>query len=219
MAKAFLRLTLWLGLVLFIAGIFFGAAVLIIGLIMVLVAIGIASSPDGVLRADQVIDTWAALIEKANGKAEEVVGHVNDLLKESKAPSLLVGKKSIAPSWMKGVVGKNRDFLVVTDGRSSRLEPYQIFMNARDYGENLDTSWYLTYRPTTGQIIMSLFFGKSGFIPKSLSDLDIFDQQDLRAYVTNAHKCMEKAVEKIMFDNGQDPSKIDWKSKGFLGVS
>jgi hypothetical protein len=50
-------------------------------------------------------------------------------------------------------------------------------------------------------------------------DLDLFDEQDLRAYVTNAHHCLLEAVNKLMLDLNQDPSKIDRKSRGFLGIS
>lgn len=218
MGKIFLRLMAWLGLVLTVVGLLVSTVMLVIGLFLIVLAVVTATMPDAALRRDQVIDTWGALIEKANGKDKEVTDRLDALLKESKAPSLSIMKKSIAPSWMKGMRGKTRDFIVVTDKRSPKLEPYQIFINARDYGDNLDVAWYLTYRPTMWQVIGSLFW-PSGSVPKSLGDLDIFDQQDLTAYATNAHKCMEKAVEKIMMDAGQDPSKVDWKSKGFLGIS
>lgn len=49
-------------------------------------------------------------------------------------------------------------------------------------------------------------------------EVDIFDQQDLRAYVTVTHHCLLKAVESLMKDLGQDFSKIERKSKGFLEV-
>jgi hypothetical protein len=76
----------------------------------------------------------------------------------------------------------------------------------------------MTYRPTFWQIILSLF-PYVNVIPKVLSNLDLFDQQDLRAYGTNAHHCLLKAVEKLMINLHQDPSKIDRKSRGFLGIS
>ena len=51
-----------------------------------------------------------------------------------------------------------------------------------------------------------------------LMEVDIFDQQDLCAYVTVTHHCLLKAVENLMKDLGQDLSKIERKSKGFLEV-
>ena len=98
------------------------------------------------------------------------------------------------------------------------MVPYQIYVNARDYGNNLDVSWYLTFRPTWWQAFLSLIPFVS-MIPKTLSDLDLFDQQDLTAFATNAHHCLLKTVEKLMASLNQDSSKIDRKSRGFLGIS
>ena len=52
-----------------------------------------------------------------------------------------------------------------------------------------------------------------------LLDLDFFDLQDLKAYVTNAHHCVLDAVDKLLLELSQDPSKIERKSRGFLGIS
>ena len=50
-------------------------------------------------------------------------------------------------------------------------------------------------------------------------DLDLFDTQDLRTYVTNAHHCLLDSVDKLMVSLNQDPSKLERKSRGFLGIS
>jgi|Deesub1362B_J571_1020462.scaffolds.fasta_scaffold00067_46 hypothetical protein len=128
---------------------------------------------------------------------------------------------------MKGVTGikaiedaaeafakKKREYLMVTN---ATLKDYRMYIGARDYGNHLDVSWYLTCEP--------------GFFKKALSALttgsdkvlsfalDLFDQQDLQAYVTVVHHCLLEAVSEIMLDLNQDPSKIERKSRGFLGVS
>jgi hypothetical protein len=48
---------------------------------------------------------------------------------------------------------------------------------------------------------------------------DIFDQQDLIAFATSVHHSLLKAVEKLLYSLNQDPSKINRKSRGFLGIS
>jgi hypothetical protein len=101
---------------------------------------------------------------------------------------------------------------------SIRLDPYQIYIAVRDYGNNLDVSWYLTFRPTLMQAIMSLIPFVS-ISPLSINDIDLFDQQDLTAYTANCHHCLLKAVEKQMLALNQDFSKIEKKSRGFLGIS
>jgi hypothetical protein len=118
---------------------------------------------------------------------------------------------------LKGLFGKEREYLMVT---TERLKDYKIYVCARDYGNYLDVQWYLTCDPG--------FFSKAFKIGASIYTVglatpflsfDIFDQQDLLAYATSVHHCMLKAVEKLMASLNQDPSKINRKSRGFLGVS
>lgn len=197
-----------IGIILIVVGIKFEAMpATVIGAIMAV--IGIALIIPAMLRKEEVIDTWAVLIENGQGKAEDVFKDTTHFVEESKAPNLKMAMKKLAPGIIKGILGEKRDFLVVTETGNLRLTPFQIFLNARDYGNNLDVSWYLTYRAG--------FFRR--VIPRAIGDLDLFDQQDLRAYTTNAHHCLLKAVEKLMSGLQQDPSKIDRKSRGFLGIS
>ena len=80
-------------------------------------------------------------------------------------------------------------------------------------------TWFLTVEPNwfkrIGKTAANLAtLGAAGI----LMDLDIFDQQDLRAYVTVAHHCMLEAVKALMVSLGQDVGTIDRKSKGVLEV-
>ncbi len=225
MARSVLRVFAWFGILLFFFGILLhslvgmgsGSNFIIFGLLILVATILLAMSPD-ILRKDQVTDVWSALIEKANGKAQDVLDGTVAFLRESKAPALEIAKKKVSTSLVGGILGNEREFLILTDRQKLSLRPYQIFINARDYGENLDVSWYLTSRPTIGQTLVSLVV-RSYSVEKEISDLNVFDQQDVRAYVANAHRCMQKAVIRMMEGAGQDPSKIDWKSRGFLGIS
>ncbi len=219
MSKGLIWLLVGLGFFLWLVGAAFGKApIWLIGLLMIAGGLYQGLKPGGILRKDQVLDTWAILIEKGQGRAGEILQDTEVFIKESKAPSIGMERRPIAPGIVRGLLGTKRDFLVITDQETFRLKPYQIFVNGRDYGDNLDVSWFLTYRPTLWQAVLSLFPFMSA-IPRTLSDLDLFDQQDLRAYATNAHHCLLKAVEKLMANLNQDPSKIDRKSRGFLGIS
>jgi hypothetical protein len=219
MSKAAIWLLIGFGFFLFIVGAVSGKTLIwFIGLLMIAGGFYQGLRPGGILRKDQVLDTWATLIEKGQGKAGEIFQDTEVFIKESKAPALKIERQSMAPGLVRGLLGTKRDFLVVTDQENFRLKPYQIFINSRDYGDNLDISWFLTYRPTLWQAVLSLF-PYVNVIPRTLSDLDLFDQQDLRVYTTNAHHCLLKSVEKLMTVLNQDTSKIDRKSRGFLGIS
>jgi hypothetical protein len=143
--------------------------------------------------------------------------------------------RAVGPSLIRGLLGGRRPFLVISNKTNSNLETFRMYINARDYGENLQVSWYLVQQFSPGQ---KLFFALSRIpflglclLPfyfqarlvrakeQGLLELDLFDLQDLVAYVTNAHHCLLSAVEKLMVELGQDPKKIERKSRGFLGIS
>ena len=218
MPKPIMSFLLVVGFIFFLMGIAFSKPLAIIGIIMMAVALFMGLKPDGILRKDQVRDSWSKLIENAQGKAEEVFRNTEVFIKGNNVPSLVMEKKSIAPGFIKSVLGTAREFLEIVYAGNFRLKPYQVFVNARDFGNNLDVSWYMTYRPSMWQAIISLIpFVKAA--SQALSDLDLFDQQDLRAYGTVVHSSVLKSVDKLMLDLNQDPSKIDRKSRGFLGIS
>jgi hypothetical protein len=171
--------------------------------------------PKGIIRKEEVLDSWGILIENGRGRAEEVFKDAERFLAESKAPGIYVERKEMAPGIIKGLLGEKRDFLVI---KNKDLFRYQILIGARDYGSSLDVSWYLTYRLSFFERLLS-FFRLGREIIKSSADLDLFEQQDLIAFATNCHHCLLKAVEKLMQSLNQDPSKINRRSRGFLGIS
>lgn len=217
MSKSLIWLLIALGFLFFIIGIF-SSFFLFIGILMIGAGFYLGLGPDGILRKDQVLDSWAILIEDAQGNANAILQDAECFVKNSKAPDISMERKNMAPGIVQGMMGTTRDFLAVTDKRNFRLEPYRIYINARDYGDNLDVSWHLTYKPSMLQSLAAMLPYVS-LVPGTISDLDLFDQQDLRAYSTNVHHCLLKGVEKLMMGLHQDTSKIDRKSRGFLGIS
>jgi hypothetical protein len=87
-----------------------------------------------------------------------------------------------------------------------RFTEYPIYIGAHDYGNNLAIYWYLV-------VTQDLFAALSA------GDLHLFQQQDLHAHVTIIHRCLRKAVAELLLSYGQDPSQLEPKSTGFLGVA
>lgn len=175
-----------------------------------------------VVKKEQVIDNWGILIKNGQGRAETIFQDTQNLINESRAPDIEMERKSLSPGVLKGILGTKRDFLIIRNNTNRNLKTYQIYINARDYGNNLHVSWYLVTKLGFWRTLFAriFFFILREPQPQTLvAELDLFDQQDLVAYTTNAHHCLIEAVEKLMLDLNQDPSKIDRKSKGFLGIS
>jgi hypothetical protein len=143
---------------------------------------------------------------------------ITQQLAESEAPNLKVERKFVSPTFIRSIAGQQRKFLVLTDTTNYRLEPYQIYISAGPYGVNLAAEWFLTYKPKLWMAALSLIPFIS-LIPRSLSDIDFFDQQNLRAYTANAYHCTLRAVQELMVYLHQDPEKLDKTSKGFFNIS
>lgn len=217
MSKPVIWILMLVGFFFFLFGIF-SKYIGMLGLLMMAAGLFLGLRPDGILRKEQVIDSWAMLIEKAQGKAEQIFGNTDFHIKESKAPALETKRQPISAGMLGNLLNSTRDFLVVTNNDGLRMGPYRMFLNARDYGDNLDISWYLTFKPTLLQAALSLI-PFVNIVPKTVADIDLFDQQDLRAYSTVVHHSVLKSVENLMTSLSQDPSKIQRQSRGFLGIS
>jgi len=190
-----------------------------------------------IVKKEEVIDSWSILIGGGEGKADEIFSNTDSFIDLTKVPNVKKERKKLAPGVVRGLFGTKRDFLVINETGNPRLRPFKMFVGARDYGNNLDVSWYLTVKPGFWRKLLAyllfipflnlliLPFVLVGGIASKVKekrgrlDLDLFDEQDLRAYVTNAHHCLLEAVTKLMVDLHQDPLKIDRKSRGFLGIS
>jgi hypothetical protein len=220
MPRGAIRALIIIGLLILLFGRFCGLpASKIIGFAMIGAGLYFGLEPGGVLRKEEVIDRWSILIGGGQGKSGEIFNNTEHFLRRANVSDVAMERKELAPTLMKGIFGGGRrTFEVVTETGNPKLKPYQMFIGARDYGNNLDVSWYLTFKFTVWQAILSAIPFVGG-MSKNSNDLDLFEEQDLRAYVTNAHHCLLEAVDKLMLDLHQDPSKIERKSKGFLGIS
>ncbi len=172
------------------------------------------------LKGEKVAERWATVIEGGQGKADRVFEIARDFLEKSEAPSVSWETVDAQPSRLKGLVGKKREHILVVN---KDLKPYRMYIGARDYGTHLDVSWFLTEEPSILRIIGRLFLSAITFGIYLIYWLlfkgpDIFDQQDLRAYVTVGHHAVLRAVDTLMEELNQDISRIDRKSKGFLEV-
>lgn len=206
------------GIILIIAGIpslFFTPSILAWGIVLFIIGIPLATAR--LVLKQNVKERWDYLIDKAQGRAEEIFKATENLIKEAKVPSITMKRQELIPGYIRGAFGRKREFLVVKD-KHFRLKPYQFLLNARDYGNDLNVAWYLTYRPSIFRAFL-MVFPFVNLIPKKIEDLDLFDLQDLTAFNTLCHYSVLSAVEKLMLSLNQDPSKIDRRSKGFLGIS
>jgi len=209
MKKAIVNFLFLVGILLFFVSRQAGGIFIAVGAIGVLIII--------VERKAEILDNWSALIRGAQGQKDKVISKTKELISVSKAPSIEMKEEKVGPGLAPTTFGETREFLIVADRRNLKLGNFKAYVNANDYGDGLFVSWYLTYMPDVWQVLASLIPGARKAV--GLDELNLFNKQDLTAYVTCIHHCMLEAVEKLMLDLNQDPSKIDRRTRGFLGIS
>lgn len=163
------------------------------------------------LNDQKIQERWGQVIERGSGKTEALYKMTQDFLKEAQAPGV---------SWeftevKTGMFGSKRVYLLVNN---EALKDFRMYIAARDYGSQLDVQWYMTVEPGFLKSTISRAIAGEGGEQALSWALNIFDQQELGAYATTVHHCLMKAVDKVATELGQDPSKFNRKSKGFLEV-
>ncbi|MDD5430673.1 MAG: hypothetical protein PHP03_00385 [Candidatus Pacebacteria bacterium] len=167
------------------------------------------------LKDEKIVgERWAVLIENGQGKAGQIYKDTEKYIRETNAPGVEVEMVKAKTSWLKGLFGGERDYMLVT---TESLKDFRVLIGARDYGNNLDVHAFTTCEP--GYFKKSFSSALSGGDEKALSyALDIFQQQDLSAFRTVVYGCLDKAANTLTQSLNQDLSKIQQKQKGFLGI-
>jgi len=164
------------------------------------------------LKKEVIVDRWTLLVKDAGGKAGQVYKDTEGLIQKADPPQVSFRRVDVAPSLVGGFLGKARTFILVTN---MDLPGYNMYIAVRDYGKNLDLAWYLTYQPSFFERYLNFFLG--WFFKKTLvPTLNLFQDEDLRAYTTVVHHAFLEAVD--VLTKGTD-IQFERKSAGFLGIS
>ena len=170
----------------------------------------VVAARSGTLRRRHIIERWDSLIVGGHGQAPAVVAATLAELDRLALPSLRRQVATLGPSVLRRLAGHTRPFLIISHTDNRRLRAFRMYVSARDYGQTLQVAWFLTYQPRPWERVRD---------QTVLFRLDLFAEQDLRAYVTAVHRCFLQAVLDLLLMLGQDASQLNRSSKGFLGVS
>jgi hypothetical protein len=162
-----------------------------------------------VLDNDRVISSNTYMVEGGAGREQWVLSETEKLIIESHMPGVKTEQKDVSP----GMFGEKRKFLVVTH---ARYKQYVMFISARSFGEHLDASWFLTVEPSFFKRMVSTHATGN---PTALSQkIDVFSQQDVRAFETVSSECFKKVLNTLHEELQLDPSALNSDNKGFLNA-
>src|ERR1041384_5055765 len=87
------------------------------------------------LKDEKILSHWATIIEDGGGKSEVLFKRTEEFLSKSRVPGLTWESINVTPSFLKGVFGKKREYILVTN---EGLKDYRMYIGAREYGVHLD---------------------------------------------------------------------------------
>lgn len=162
------------------------------------------------LTNEKILERWEYLIEQGSGKAEDIFTVATQSLIAAEPPEVMQTREEIRAGGL--LTGKKYAFLVV---RNRNLKDNRLYLTAFDYGTSLHTVWFLTAEPG---LLKRLLAGILKWFGYDVYALDIPKQLEASAYVSTVHSAAKKAVKALMDTLGQDFSKVNTKTKGFLEI-
>jgi len=183
------------------------------------------------IKKEKIVQQWTMLIEGGNGFGEKVLLDTVKNIEKVAAPDIHVSRQERKP--VGGWITASREFLIA---EHKLFDTYDMYISARDYGKQLFVAWYVLAEPIsfwrrfkrnpvravlTLPIlwllkIVSLGQGGSG---KLYSDMNVFDTEELTAYVTTVHHALTDAVKTMMEENKIDYTKVERRTQGFLNIT
>ena len=158
------------------------------------------------VKKERVVDNWNMVVEQAAGRDKWVLDMVETFIKEANMPNVGCRQDQVST----GMFSAKREFLLVAH-RS--LREYCMYISARDFGAHLDVGWFLTLHPSGLKSAISRYATGN---PMALSSqINLFSQQDLRAFITIAHHCVKRTVDLLCEQLHLAPPNMSPQSKGF----
>ena len=178
------------------------------------------------IKEEEITERWSVLIEGAEGRGKELLKRADELIQEIQAPQVFTEWKEVSPALFK----EKRTCLLV---KNKKLADYIMYVSARDYGKQLSVYWYLTLElPLWKKLLASFGIFILPILPfvmfydflkgrgkTSPLQMNLFDLEELTAYITTGHHAVINATKEISQTVDFDFSKVDRKSRGFLNIS
>ncbi len=170
------------------------------------------------------------LIEGANGQGERVLKDTVRAIEKLEVPDIHVSRQERKP--VGGFIKATREFLIA---EHKLFDTYDMYISARNYGKQLFVSWYVLAEPIgfwrrfkrnpvravlgwPFLIIARAFSLSSGGSGVLYSDMNLFDTEELTAYITTVPHALVESVNAMMKDEKIDYTKIEKRTQGFLNI-
>lgn len=158
------------------------------------------------LKDGKIVREWSTLLPECQDAGAGLIETIQRKLAAYEVPGLSWKEESASTGFLKGLMGKRRDFLVV---RSEQFPEWLVCIGARDYGRFLNIVWYLTTSPKFLNKMRSAAAGEL-----LVDELDVFDQQDVNAFASVTRMATVTATEEFAEQRNLDLQRLDRQARG-----
>jgi len=178
------------------------------------------------IKKEKIVQQWTMLVEGGNGFGEKVLADTIKNIEKAAAPNIHVSHQERKRT--AGFIRETRQFLIA---EHKMFDTYDMYISARDYGNQLFIAWYVLAEPigfwrrfkrepirtlfTYPFVLLAKILGRG---TKLYSLLNLFDTEELTAYITTVHHALTDAVKTMMEENKIDYTKVERRTQGFLNI-
>ena len=158
------------------------------------------------LKDGKIVREWSSMLPECQAEGPGLVETIQRKLAAYEIPGLSWKEESASTGFMKSMMGKRRDFLVV---RTEQFSEWLVCIGARDYGRFLNVVWYLTASPKFLNKMRGIGLGDV-----FVDELDVFDQQDVNAFAAVTRMATVSATEEFAEKRDLDLQRLDRQARG-----
>ena len=158
------------------------------------------------LKDGKIVREWSTMLPECQGEGPGLVEVIKRKLGAYEIPDLSWKEESTSTGFMKSMMGKRRDFLVV---RTEQFSEWLVCIGAKDYGRFLNVVWYVTTSPKFLNKMRSAAAGEV-----LVDELDVFDQQDVNAFAAVTRMATVSATEEFAEKRQLDLQRLDRQARG-----
>lgn len=162
------------------------------------------------LKDGKIVREWSTILPGCQGEGTGLLETIQQKLGSYEVPGLSWKEESASTGFMKGLMGKRRNVLVV---RNEQFSEWLVCIGAQDYGRFLNVVWYLTTSP---RFLNKMRGAAAGEV--LVDELDVFDQQDVNAYASVTRMAVVSATEEFAKKRELDLQRLDRQARGLHAV-
>lgn len=149
-----------------------------------------------ILTDNCVIDDWQQLLPNCQNASPALLDDIEENLRAAAAPGVSWSTESVSPSFLKGLFGNRRTFLIC---RSQFFPEHQVCIGSWNFGNSLVIFWALVFsRQLSRRLRRAMRLTENAQHRNDVAqELSIFQRIDLQCFSSTTFAAVRQAVDSL----------------------